>query len=226
MKITRGQLKKLILEIVKQSLTERIQDPTKEEMFEYLQGIYGNEEGFEGDAEAAIYWFANFNHGGQGSNLYSVLSTSRFRPGRITKGPQKDSGEEMMYRDLEHQFGGGESSLKEAGQIKPNKLSNSERQKIGKEFAKVGLDGNGRFQKKEEGLQKVTDALSNLGFQLDMVSGDVIMSDKGSRNLTFRRKNEPGQDAYTEQPIIDNSRIAFTWELLDGRSFEILAYAS
>src|SRR6185503_6675488 len=97
-----------------------------------------------------------------------------------------------------------------------NKISNSERNKISKEFATLGLDGNGRFEKKEHGLQAITNALSKLGFQLDMVSSDIIMGDKGSRTLTYRRANDPGQDIFTEKPEISNSRIVFTWERMDG----------
>ncbi len=103
------QLKVLVKEITKQTLREgKIQDPDKSEMMSYLQQQYGNEEGWKDDAEVAIYWFANFYHGGQWSNLYSVLSTSPFSPGPIARGPQKGSMEEMMYRDLVHQFAGGE----------------------------------------------------------------------------------------------------------------------
>ena len=69
----------------------RIQDPDRDEMMEFLKQRYGNEEGFEYDAEEAMYWFANWNHGGQASNLYSVLSTSQFRPGPISKGPEPGS---------------------------------------------------------------------------------------------------------------------------------------
>ena len=124
--------------------------------------------------------------------------------------------------------------VSEAGNAQ-NKLSASERNKISTEFKKMGLDGNGRFQKKEDGLRAVTDALSKLGFSLDLVTADLIMGDRGSRNFLFRRANAPGQDAFTENPEISNSRIVFTWERLDGPTsqypdspnrFEILAYAS
>ena len=101
----KSQLKSLIEEIVKQSLLfETIQDPTKEEMLNYLRSLYGQEEGFVDDAEVAMYWFANFYHGGQSSNLYSVLSNSRFNPGPIAKGPEPHSSEEMMYEDLVVKF--------------------------------------------------------------------------------------------------------------------------
>jgi len=115
------------------------------------------------------------------------------------------------------------------------KVSTGERHQIGKAFAKAGLDGNGRFEKKEHGLQAITSALHALGFQLDMVTGDIIMGDKGSRMLTYRRVNAPGADVFTENPEIQNSRIVFNWERMDGPThqypnspskFEILAYAS
>lgn len=111
----RSQLKAIVKEVIRESFIKklsearRIQDPTKQEMMEYLRKMYGKEEGFEDEAEVAIYWFANFNHGGQSSNLYSVLSTSPFNPGPIARGPEKDSFEEMMYQDLESEFGSGEN---------------------------------------------------------------------------------------------------------------------
>lgn len=108
-------LKQLIQESIREVMSEmganeRIQDPTREEMLQYLQSQYGNEEGFEDSAEIAMYWFANFNHGGQSSNLYSVLSTSPFRPGPISRGPEPESMEEIMYQSLEDEFGGGQGS--------------------------------------------------------------------------------------------------------------------
>jgi len=124
--------------------------------------------------------------------------------------------------------------VKEAEQ-KVDRVSPGERNKIGAAFKELGLDGNGRFEKVEAGLAAVSKALSSLGLQLDMVSKDMIMGDKGNRNFIYRRVNAPGQDVFTEQPEIKNSRIAFTWEALDRPSyqypnashvFEILAYAS
>lgn len=104
-----SHLKSLIKEIAIHILKEgKIQDPTKEEMMAYLKQQYGREEGWQDEAEVAIYWFANFYHGGQSSNLYSALSTSPFNPGPIARGPQRDSMEEMMYKDLVYQFAGGE----------------------------------------------------------------------------------------------------------------------
>jgi hypothetical protein len=144
-----------------------------------------------------------------------------------------DYGQLQQYYNQVEKFddtvyvpGVGWGGIKEAGEQKPERVSNSERNQLGKAFAKLGLDGNGRFVKKEYGLGAVTSALNSLGFQLDMVTLDTIMGDKGSRNFTYRRKNDEGQDPFTEKPEIINSRIVFTWELLAPDKFEILAYAS
>ena len=102
----------------------KIKDPTREEMLKYLQTIYSgllDKSSFDDYVEPAMYWFANFNHGGQTSNLYSVLSTSTFRPGPISKGPEKDSVEEDMYNDLVREFGDGQT-VNEIKQQNPFKV--------------------------------------------------------------------------------------------------------
>jgi hypothetical protein len=81
-------------------------DPSKEEMQEFLRTKYHTED--DSDIEAAIYWFANDYHGGQNSNLYSALSTSEFRPGPMHKGIEDEESElaSMMYQDLVNKYGG------------------------------------------------------------------------------------------------------------------------
>jgi hypothetical protein len=109
--------------------------------------------------------------------------------------------------------------LKEA-ELKLDKISNSERNKIHNEFKKLGVDGNGRFGNVSKGISVVSTALDNVGFDLDMVTGDILLGDKGSRMLPYRRKNV-GQ----ENPEIKNSRIVFNW-YKDASGYEIQCYAS
>jgi len=78
-------------------------DPSRQEMIEHIKGVYGREAD-RFDVEEAIYWFANDYHGGQGSNLYSALSTSEYRPGRSSSGPEEGSMAEMIYSDLVDTF--------------------------------------------------------------------------------------------------------------------------
>ena len=68
-----------------------IGDPTIEEMRSLLATIPGA-DAF--DREGAIYWFAADYHGGQGSNLYSALSRSQYRPGAWERRPHGVIGRE------------------------------------------------------------------------------------------------------------------------------------
>lgn len=81
-----------------------IQDPTHEEMINYLISQYGEEA--RDEAEVAIYWFADHYHGGQSSNLYSVLSTSVYSPGPNSTIEKEGEFAEMLYNSLESEFGG------------------------------------------------------------------------------------------------------------------------
>lgn len=83
-------------------------DPTREEMIEYLRVVYSgllDRSSFDDAAEVAMYWFANFNHGGQSSNLYSVLSTSPYNPGRMENEPRPETVERDMFDALTREFG-------------------------------------------------------------------------------------------------------------------------
>ncbi len=115
---------------------------------------------------------------------------------------------------------------------KSDRISDKDRHRITNVVTKHGLDGNGRFQTVGEALRALTDALDEMGFDLDMVSDHNIAQahhqpgSKGSNMLSFRRKNLSG-DPYMEEPTIENSVISFNWEDVnkDGR-FEVVAYAS
>jgi hypothetical protein len=98
-------------------------DPTREEMIEYLQHVYSgllDRSSFDDAVEPAMYWFANFNHGGQSSNLYSVLSTSPYNPGRMENETRPDTIERDMFDALTREFGTGESGTGEEAEIDEN----------------------------------------------------------------------------------------------------------
>lgn len=84
-----------------------MQDPTRDEMIEFLRENYSSAwEEIETDAEAAIYWYAERNHGGQWSNLYSALSCSPFNPGPVATLERADGMERELFADLCSKFGG------------------------------------------------------------------------------------------------------------------------
>lgn len=87
----------------------------KEEMVNYLRQMFSgmsDGENMDFEIEGAIYWFAADYHQGQSSELYSILSTSEYRPGPMEYSPgsenASDDGSLMreMYESLEERFGG------------------------------------------------------------------------------------------------------------------------
>lgn len=78
-------------------------DPTREEMQEFLAAQPCGENCAD-DIEIAIYWFACYWHGGQGSNLYSVLNTSPYSPGPIARLESEGDAVGMMYDALEVEY--------------------------------------------------------------------------------------------------------------------------
>jgi len=98
------------------------QDPTKQEMVRFLKKQYKglmDASDIKTEGEIAIYWFANHYHGGQWTNLYSVLSTSPYSPGPITTLESEGDAVKMMYEDLVEEFGGTASNPEKPGVVWP-----------------------------------------------------------------------------------------------------------
>jgi hypothetical protein len=52
------------------------------------------------EIECALYWWAANHHEGQWSAMYSILSTSLYKPGLIERGPEPDTDAEMIYEAM------------------------------------------------------------------------------------------------------------------------------
>lgn len=90
---------------MKDSISDKVVDPTAEMMREYLKSkLFKMYEFSEFDIEGAIYWFATFHHSGMHSNLYSASSTSEYHPSPLANGPEEDSLEMDAFLILESQF--------------------------------------------------------------------------------------------------------------------------
>jgi|LakMenEpi03Aug12_release.lakeMendotaPanAssembly.Ray.scaffolds.fasta_scaffold81796_5 hypothetical protein len=82
----------------------------KEEMKEYLKNKFKgledvNSADFNFSMEAAIYWFTSDYHSGQWSDFYSILSTSDYRPGRMTNNIEGEPEDvQMLYQALEEKY--------------------------------------------------------------------------------------------------------------------------
>jgi hypothetical protein len=91
------------------------------------------------------------------------------------------------------------------------------------------LGGNKKVRGLGEALNVLSRVLSDNGFVLDMVYGDLLLGPKGSRALSFRRALPPGSDVFDEGMGVD-SRISFNWEDLNAsedphdKNYEIIVY--
>ena len=115
--------------------------------------------------------------------------------------------------------------------IESPKLSKKERIKITNQIhGSKMLGGNMKVDSISKGLHEVGNILNSCGYNLEMVTGDMIMGEKGNILLKFSRKTD---NPFIEGIEIENSRISFAWENLelpdkDGfqskKKYEILAY--
>lgn len=106
-------------------------------------------------------------------------------------------------------------------------ISPLERHKITEEILKRDiLRGLDRTKRKGHAIGAIANALEAQGFELQLVTMDILLGDQGWRNLSFNRK---GIDQNVE-----NACIHFVWEELSGSKFtdhnnkrwEFLAYVS
>lgn len=121
------------------------------------------------------------------------------------------------------------SSVEDLSQI--NTINKKERIKIQNALHKSNvLGGNTKVDSISKGLWEVGNALDACGFNLEMVTGDMINAPKGNILLAFSRK---GENSFVDGVEIENSRISFTWENLEKiekgnfepkKRYEIIAY--
>lgn len=84
-------------------MTIIMDDPNRAEIDAAINEMPFASEFDQFDREEAIYWYAAEWHGGQGSNLYAVLSASEFKPSRMARGPSDTA--QIIFDGLEKAFG-------------------------------------------------------------------------------------------------------------------------
>ena len=95
---------KIVNEMMGHSEDEGDTESHKDKMMAHLKDMFPGAN--EDSMEVAIYWFAYNHHEGQFSDLYSTLSTSDYKPSRLTMNID-DEDDEMakeMYQELESEF--------------------------------------------------------------------------------------------------------------------------
>jgi hypothetical protein len=136
-----------------------------------------------------------------------------------------------MKKQIFENIGGNKFKLSFNEAERDGTLKADERKAINNEITKhKELDGNVKVDSLGKALTVLTNALYKVGYNLDMVTGDILLGDKGSRLLTFHRKST-SPDPFVKGTEIENSRISFNWEVTSTddsglKRYEVVAYAS
>ena len=97
------------------------------------------------------------------------------------------------------------------------KATQSDKTRITRELMKFDiLRGLERNQSKGRAINTIAQALRLAGFELGLVTGDILLGDHGCRFLEIT-KGGVG---------VENLSIYFVWEKLDESRMEFLAYVS
>lgn len=108
------------------------------------------------------------------------------------------------------------------------KLSQKERAKIAHDFESAGLDGNGRFEKPEQGYSAAIGILQNNGIEMDEVVNSwrfqqIRGEGKGRMTISLAWTNEWDRMA----PIsIKNTMLVLTFYEVEKDRWEVVAYLS
>lgn len=224
-----------LLTNIRQSLTESTPGTRRYAM--YMRRLTAAANG-EQDGERKMVMFIHNRHCSRVQPTDS-LDTAIDRAIDYSKGQEgadviseilDDWNKVVSYGDLDA-FVRGFRPLQEAGPDRLSFLTAKERKQINAALhANPIFGGIKKVYEARDAISPLAEALTSVGFTLDMVSGDLLMGDRGSRQLSFRRLHP---EAFEEHPMIDNSRISFTWEDLgygrnnaEAPSVEIIAYVS
>lgn len=139
-------------------------DPNRSEMLatiklaaEAMEIPFHNDQVLEQEwcVEEAMYWFANRYHVGQNSNLYAFLSTTKYKPSKLSNGPESVEGM-SVYEEL----------IKAAFPNAPKRLKNNQIKLAAKAYAALkafdAIDADGAV----EGVQDGTDGRRKAALRL------------------------------------------------------------
>jgi hypothetical protein len=98
------------------------------------------------------------------------------------------------------------------------------RNAIARDFKAKGLDGNGVFQKAQQGFSRAVEVLQEHGIELDeVVNSFVFNQDDGNFRVDLALTNP--EDSFSPIPI-SNSVMVISFHKRGSGSFEVLAYLS
>lgn len=133
-------------EVVEEKLninSETLKDDMVDLLMKEFSDKIENSDEMHMDIESAIYWFANDYHNGQDSELYSVLNTSKYKPGRSYKSvDDEDENVNDMYNFLVNQMVSIGESNEDDTDIEENEIVEDENSEDQEDSNKKDLPEN------------------------------------------------------------------------------------
>ena len=111
----------------------------------------------------------------------------------------------------------------EAYPTKGARLDPGTKTRINKAFKKLGLDGNGNFEKPVRGYSAAIDTLANFDIELEDFADSYRWDKHPSGQQNFRIAFTNKEDHFSPEPII-NASLSMTWYQRASGNFEVLAY--
>lgn len=207
----KSDLRKLVREVVEESLAESVTDKLYSDVMELI------------DDDMSLSDILKISNERGWDDVLVKQAIEMYIDGYVDGAP--DRGKEA------HRANALSFDKDRLNEVSGGKITPSERRKIGSQIYKFPvLGGNIKVSKPSEALAFLHRALHAVGFELDMVTGDILLGDKGSRLLPFSRTPvNPSDDGES----IENSRISFTWEVTSvsptnslDKKFEVTVYVT
>ena len=207
----KSDLRKLVREVVEESLSESVTDKLYSDVMELI------------DDDMSLSDILKISNERGWDDVLVKQAIEMYIDGYVDGAP--DRGKEA------HRANALSFDKDRLTEISGGKISPAERRKIAAQIYKFPvLGGNVKVSKPSEALKFIQQALDKVGFQLDMVSGDMLLGDKGSRLLPYSRTPVNPTD---EGEQVGNSRISFTWEATSvsptnslDKKFEVTVYVT
>lgn len=113
------------------------------------------------------------------------------------------------------------AASKEAGR----RLDNGLRRKVNEKLLRVGLDGNGRFRKPEQGFARAVEVMQEFGIEMDEVVSSHLFSPRPQGTVRVDLAFSNPSDPFSPESIT-NSLLFLQYTELDAGRFEVTAYLS
>lgn len=162
-------------------------DPTYEQMVDYIKGVFGDDVD-EFDLNGGIYYFASHYHNGQFSNLYRAISQTGYKPGVMSTEPVPFQDYEYTYLLYNIKYDVDSNDIDDDDDDDSDELPDSMRFVVKK--SQVMQDGGAIDRDDLEGLmaEYISEVTGQLvkGYEFRLISSSIVEGENDTMNAVYR----------------------------------------